>query len=81
MLSADDVQWMTAGKGIIHAELPAERATSHTLQLWLNLPAERKMVDSDYQDLLARNAVHVDDDRANIRLDLGRTRRHRRPNA
>ena len=71
ILGADDVQWMTAGKGIIHAELPAERATSHTLQLWLNLPAERKMVESDYQDLLARSAVHIEDDRASIRLISG----------
>jgi redox-sensitive bicupin YhaK (pirin superfamily) len=71
VLAADDVQWMTAGKGIIHAELPNEHAASHTLQLWLNLPAERKMVDSDYQDLLADRTLAVDDDRAKIRLISG----------
>jgi hypothetical protein len=71
VLGADDVQWMTAGKGIIHAELPNERATSHTLQLWLNLPADRKMVESDYQDLLATQAVALDDDQAKIRLISG----------
>src|SRR5919206_3314045 len=43
ILGADDVQWMTAGRGIVHAELPKPGAMSHTLQLWLNLPAERKM--------------------------------------
>src|SRR5690349_10265589 len=71
VLGADDVQWMTAGKGIIHAELPNADKSSHTLQLWLNLPAQRKMVDSDYQDLLASSATAVDDDRAHIRLISG----------
>src|SRR5438309_1371113 len=71
VLGADDVQWMTAGKGIIHAELPNEDKSSHTLQLWLNLPSSRKMVDSDYQDLLAAHQVAVDDDHARIRLISG----------
>ena len=62
---------MTAGKGIIHAELPNQLATSHTLQLWLNLPSERKMVESDYQDLLAAQTVEVDDNQAKIRLISG----------
>jgi quercetin 2,3-dioxygenase len=71
VLGADDVQWMTAGKGIIHAELPNENATSHTLQLWLNLPAEHKMVESDYQDLLAANSMRLNDGRTDIRLISG----------
>src|SRR5205823_190044 len=71
VLGANDVQWMTAGKGIIHAELPNQLATSHTLQLWLNLPSERKMVESDYQDLLAAQTLEVDDNQAKIRLISG----------
>jgi redox-sensitive bicupin YhaK (pirin superfamily) len=71
VLGADDVQWMTAGRGIIHAELPNADRSSHTLQLWLNLPAERKMVESDYQDLVADRSIRVDDDRASIRLVSG----------
>jgi redox-sensitive bicupin YhaK (pirin superfamily) len=71
VLVTDDVQWMTAGRGIVHAELPNELSTSHTLQLWLNLPSDKKMVDSDYQDLLASRALKVDDDRATIRLLSG----------
>jgi redox-sensitive bicupin YhaK (pirin superfamily) len=71
VLGANDVQWMTAGKGIIHAELPNAQSTSHTLQLWLNLPSERKMVESDYQDLLAGQSLHLDDGQANIRLISG----------
>jgi redox-sensitive bicupin YhaK (pirin superfamily) len=71
VLAADDVQWMTAGKGIIHAELPNEGQTSHTLQLWLNLPAAAKMVESAYQDLLADRALRVDEAGATIRLLSG----------
>ena len=71
VLTEDDVQWMTAGKGIIHAELPNEDKASHTLQLWLNLPAAAKMVDSAYQDLLAERALRVDAAGANLRLLSG----------
>lgn len=71
VLGEDDVQWMTAGKGIIHAEVPNEDRTSHTLQLWLNLPAAAKMVESAYQDLLADRALRVDDAGASVRLLAG----------
>jgi len=71
VLAQDDVQWMTAGKGIIHAELPNKDKASHTLQLWLNLPAAAKMVDSAYQDLLAERAPRVDEAGANLRLLSG----------
>ncbi len=71
VLAQDDVQWMTAGKGIIHAELPNEDKASHTLQLWLNLPAAAKMVESAYQDLLAERALRVDEAGANLRLLSG----------
>jgi hypothetical protein len=71
VLGADDVQWMTAGRGIIHAELPNEDHHSHTLQLWLNLPSSRKMVESAYQDLLGASSLSVEDDRARIRLISG----------
>ena len=71
VLSTDDLQWMTAGRGIVHSELPSERSASHTLQLWLNLSAAEKMVESNYQDLLARNAQRIDDGRAQIRVVSG----------
>ena len=48
-LAAGDVQWMTAGRGVIHSEMPAEGGV-HTLQLWLNLPAEQKMAQASYRD-------------------------------
>jgi redox-sensitive bicupin YhaK (pirin superfamily) len=51
VLEPGDVQWMTAGRGIIHRELAFRNEHAHTLQLWVNLPAERKFVSSGYQDL------------------------------
>jgi redox-sensitive bicupin YhaK (pirin superfamily) len=71
VLAADDVQWMTAGRGIIHAELPNQGSSSHTLQLWLNLPAAKKMVESAYQDLLGERALRVEEGGASIRLLSG----------
>jgi quercetin 2,3-dioxygenase len=51
ILRPGDVQWMTAGRGILHWEMAYRRQPVHTLQLWLNLPAENKMVEPGYQDL------------------------------
>jgi redox-sensitive bicupin YhaK (pirin superfamily) len=52
-LEAGDVQWMTAGRGIIHRELAYRNERAHTLQLWLNLPARARLTDTRYQDVLA----------------------------
>lgn len=52
-LEPGDVQWMTAGSGIIHRELAFRDEYAHTLQLWVNLPADRKLVPTRYQDLRA----------------------------
>ena len=49
-----DVQWMTAGRGLIHDEIPAEGVTVHSLQLWVNLPAADKMTGPRYQDSCRR---------------------------
>lgn len=51
-LHTGDVQWMTAGEGIIHRELAYRDEHAHILQLWLNLPATRKLTATRYQDLL-----------------------------
>lgn len=48
ILNAGDVQWMTAGRGVLHSEMP--KGPVHTLQLWLNLPARMKMIPARYQD-------------------------------
>jgi hypothetical protein len=51
---------MTAGRGIIHRELAYRDEHAHTLQLWLNLPADDKLADTRYQDLLAASRPRVE---------------------
>jgi quercetin 2,3-dioxygenase len=58
VIGPGDVQWMTAGRGLIHNEVPAEGVVVHSLQLWVNLPAADKMTAPRYQDL-AGDAVPV----------------------
>ncbi|MFF0163423.1 pirin family protein [Streptomyces sp. NPDC005263] len=70
-LAAGDVQWMTAGRGIIHRELAFRNERAHVLQLWVNLPAEKKLVDSRYQDLLAADRPLIDHENARIDLISG----------
>ena len=62
VLEPGDVQWMTAGSGIIHRELAHRDEHAHTLQLWVNLPASHKMVESGYQDL-SRQAMAQEETR------------------
>src|SRR5690606_8091498 len=56
VLEPGDVQWMTAGRGIIHSEDPLPGETVHSLQLWLNLPRSDKMAEPRYQDIKSANA-------------------------
>src|SRR6185436_17463716 len=55
VIGAGDVQWMTAGRGIVHQEMPKGDATGamHGFQLWANLPAKMKMMAPRYQDIKA----------------------------
>lgn len=54
VLSAGDVQWMTAGRGIVHSEMPHTHATGENnagFQLWINLEAKHKMCEPQYQEV------------------------------
>lgn len=54
LLTAGGVQWMTAGRGIVHSELPEqEDGLMHGFQLWVNLPARDKLTAPDYRDIPA----------------------------
>ncbi len=60
-LRAGDVQWMTAGRGVIHSEMPEqENGLLHGFQLWLNLPAQEKMKPPHYQDIAAVDIPKVE---------------------
>ena len=55
-LKTGDVQWMTAGRGIIHSEMPQqEQGAMRGFQLWLNLPAAEKMKPAAYRDIPAKD--------------------------
>ena len=73
-LSGGDVQWMTAGSGIIHQEMPKGDAQGrmHGFQLWANLPSSLKMTTPRYQDVAGRDIPEVvDDDGTRVRVVCG----------
>src|SRR3954466_5182987 len=73
-LGAGDVQWMTAGSGILHQEMPKGDAKGrmHGFQLWANLPAKLKMTHPRYQDVKAHDIPEVaDDDGTRARIICG----------
>lgn len=73
-LGAGDVQWMTAGSGIMHQEMPAgdENGRMHGFQLWANLPSSLKMTAPRYQDIKAADIpVEIDDDGTVARIVCG----------
>jgi len=61
IISSGDVQWMTAGSGIIHQEMPKGDAqgSMHGFQLWTNLPASQKMMDPRYRGITASQIPEV----------------------
>ncbi len=63
-MGAGDVQWMTAGSGILHQEMPKgdERGRMHGFQLWANLPSRLKMTDPRYQDIPSSAIPEVTED-------------------
>lgn len=74
VLGPGDVQWMTAGRGILHQEMPKGDAHGrmHGFQLWANLPASLKMSRPRYQDVAARDVAEVtDDDGTHVRIICG----------
>ena len=73
-LGAGDVQWMTAGSGILHQEMPKGDANGrmHGFQLWANLPSSLKMTRPRYQDVAAKDIPEVvDDDGTRVRVICG----------
>ncbi len=71
VLEPGDVQWMTAGRGIIHSEDPLPGETVHSLQLWVNLPRTDKMAEPRYQDIKAENAPVRKEEGAIVRVFSG----------
>jgi redox-sensitive bicupin YhaK (pirin superfamily) len=82
VISAGDVQWMTAGSGIIHQEMPKGDTDGrmYGFQLWANLPASHKMMDPRYQGLTAAEIPEVTDAEGNrIKVICGQVNGTRGP--
>ena len=65
VITPGDVQWMTAGKGIIHSELPTKKMMDegglmHGFQIWVNLPSKDKMMNPRYQDITSDDSPTID---------------------
>ena len=78
VLRPGDVQWMTAGAGIVHSEMPSERIREkggrvHGFQIWVNLPAKLKMTRPRYQEVSAGRIPEAKsaDGRARVRVIAG----------
>ena len=74
ILGPGSVQWMTAGRGIIHQEMPAGDSAGqmHGFQLWANLPSSLKMTAPRYQDVEGKDVPELtDDDGTHVRVIIG----------
>ena len=84
LITPGDVQWMTAGAGIVHSEMPSQLILSdggrvHGFQLWVNLPRSAKMRAPRYQDLLRKDIPVVDIDGGQAVLIAGKAYGHTGP--
>ena len=77
-LFSGDVQWMTAGSGVIHSEMPEKAfaqkgGTLHGFQLWVNLPKKDKMIKPRYQDIVSKNIpiVKSSDGKVQVKVIAG----------
>lgn len=75
VIAPNGVQWMTAGRGIIHSEMPEQEAgLMQGFQLWVNLPAKEKLTEPQYQEFPADQiAVETTESGGEIRVIAGQT--------
>ncbi|XP_071905442.1 pirin-like protein isoform X3 [Coffea arabica] len=66
-----DLQWMTAGRGIVHSEMPAAQGTQRGLQLWINLCSRNKMVEPRYQEMMSKDIAEAAKDGVKVRVIAG----------
>ena len=72
LLTDGSVQWMTAGRGVIHSEMPEKTdGLARGFQLWLNLPKKLKMIDPSYNDIPSQNIPEVNTDGGKVRIISG----------
>ncbi|KAJ4841177.1 hypothetical protein Tsubulata_015534 [Turnera subulata] len=66
-----DLQWMTAGRGIVHSEMPAAQGTQRGLQLWINLASQHKMIEPRYQEISSKDIAEASKDGVKVRVIAG----------
>lgn len=74
-LNPGDIQWMTAGSGVVHSELPSKEflrtgGKMHGFQLWVNLPKENKMMKPRYQDIPSKNVPIKSNDEGSVTVKI-----------
>jgi redox-sensitive bicupin YhaK (pirin superfamily) len=73
VIKSGDIQWMTAGSGIIHQEMPQKYdGLLQGFQLWVNLPAKKKMVDPKYRGIVKEQIPTVQKDGVKIKVIAGK---------
>jgi redox-sensitive bicupin YhaK (pirin superfamily) len=71
VLGSGGVQWMTAGRGVIHEEMPEQQeGLMRGFQLWINLPAAEKMIPARYQEFAAEEITNIEDSQTGVRVKL-----------
>ncbi|KAK1297314.1 hypothetical protein QJS10_CPB15g01552 [Acorus calamus] len=78
-IKAGDLQWMTAGRGIVHSEMPASEGTQKGLQLWVNLSSKNKMIEPKYQELQSNDIAFISRDGVEVRVIAGESMGARSP--
>jgi quercetin 2,3-dioxygenase len=72
IISTGDIQWMTAGSGILHQEMPkAQKGMMQGLQLWVNLSSENKMISSKYRGIASQEIPIIKKDGVEIKIISG----------
>lgn len=74
-----DVQWMTAGRGIVHSEMPAGEGVQNGLQLWINLSSSYKMIEPRYQEIPSEEIRRAEGDGVEVRIIAGESMGVRSP--
>ncbi|KAJ7979087.1 Pirin [Quillaja saponaria] len=70
-IRSGDIQWMTAGRGIIHSEMPAGEGTHKGLQLWINLSSKHKMIEPKSQEVLNNGIPKAEKDGVKVQVIAG----------
>ncbi|KAH9617909.1 hypothetical protein KSS87_022890 [Heliosperma pusillum] len=70
-IDAGGLQWMTAGRGIVHSEMPAASGVQKGLQLWVNLSSKHKMIEPRYQEMQSKDIAEIEKNGVKVRVIAG----------